>query len=249
MTFSCLKNVENYVRCQPSYPRKLFDYLYSDAGFSRESVIADIGSGTGLFTRLLLERGSRVVAIEPDAPMREVAQRLLNDEFMRFVSLNAKAENTTLFNKSVNHIVCAHSFHRFNIDECKKEFNRILKPEGKVVLIWNNLNYEDEITMEYQQLICKWMAPGCNDDCNDSLLNQVPEFFKQGSYENISFLNPQVVDLNGFKGRFLSNDNIPSQGETAYNEMMEELLMLFERVNRYSKIQICYKTDVHIGQL
>ncbi len=249
MALSCLKNVENYVRCRPSYPKKLLEYLYSDAGFSRESVIADIGSGTGLFSRLLLERGSRVVAIEPDAQMREVAERLLNDEFVRFVSLSAKAENTTLFNESINHIVCAHSFHRFNIDECKKEFNRILKPEGKAVFMWNNLDYEDEFTKEYQQLIYRWKAPGCNDDCNDSLPSQMSEFFKQDSFTHITFQNPQVVDLNGFKDRFLSNENITSQCDTAYDEMMDELLKLFERGNRFSKIQICYKIDVYIGKL
>lgn len=248
MTISCLKSVENYVRCQPSYPKKLLDYLYNDSGFSRESVIADIGSGTGLFTRLLLERGSRVVAIEPDTHMREVAERLLGDEFMRFVSLCATAENTTLFGESVHHIICANSLQRFSSDECKKEFARILKPEGKVVLIWNSYDYEDELTFEYHKLLGRWRSSDYNDT-EEYHHRLAQNLLGTHTYTYTSFQNPQLVDMDGFRSKFLTNDNLPSQYDTCYSEMMNELIRLFENFSSCSRVQICYRTETFTGCL
>lgn len=69
--------VDKYVKYRPSYPKEAIDYLYTVVGFQQQSEVADIGAGTGIFSRLLLERGSRVTAVEPNQAMREAAELAL----------------------------------------------------------------------------------------------------------------------------------------------------------------------------
>jgi len=99
-----------YKKYRPSYPKELFDYLYSQVGFGKDSVIADIGSGTGIFSRLLLERGSKVCCVEPNGDMRQTAEKDLS-QFENFVSVSGNDKNTGLQDKSVDFITAAQAFH------------------------------------------------------------------------------------------------------------------------------------------
>lgn len=242
--------VESYLKNRPNYPRKLIDFLYNDCGFSWESVIADIGSGTGVFTRLLLEKGSRVVAIEPNREMRETAERILCDEFPRFVSLCATAENTTLSDASIHHIVCAQSFHRFDMKRCKEEFKRILKPGGSIVLIWNRRIIEaDDFSSEYEALIKRYSKD--YDKGNDRKFTEsdYADFFGSASYSVLSLPNQQSLDLEGLKGRMLSGSYIPAHGEEGHIQLMEELEILFELYNEAGKVTMKYETEAYAWNL
>ena len=125
-----------YSKYRPSYPFSFIDYLFTDVGISQNSIIADIGSGTGILTRQLLEKGCKVYGVEPNADMRVIAESNLR-EFPGFTSVNRGAENTTIDDNSVDYITVAQAFHCFDRERLKKECHRILKPEGKVVLVWN----------------------------------------------------------------------------------------------------------------
>lgn len=245
----CSTRVENYVKYRPGYPKRLIDFLYTEGGFSRESVIADIGSGTGLFTRLLLEKGSRVIAIEPDNTMRVVAERLLGDEFQRFVSIMGTAENTTLPETSVNHIVCAQSFHWFDLEKCKKEFIRILKPNGSVIIIRNKRIVEnDAFSLEYERLLQRYTL-----NPEKMLFNKVSEtefsqFFGSDCYSVLSLPNQQVLDLDGIKGRFLFDDCLAELDNNEYNEMVTELVRLFDQFSQSGKIMMRYETEAYAGR-
>lgn len=253
MSFSTLKSysekIENYLRYQPGYPNKLINYLYEEAGLSRESVIADIGSGTGVLTRLLLERGSRVVAIEYNDQMREVANRLLGDEFQRFVSLKATADNTTLSDESVNFIFCTKSIKHLCIEKCRNEFFRIIKPSGAVILLYNRLNQEDDFIKEYQKLIKQYQV--FNDTLPDSELSEdeIFEFFSTTPYTHVSFSNQQILDFEGAKARFLSEGSLPAQWDNGYQEILTEFQNIFERYNQSRKVSINYTTETYIGSL
>ena len=102
--------VANYARYRPSYPAKVLDHLQHECHLTAQSLIADIGSGTGIFSKLLLEKGYAVHAVEPNDAMRSEAERELKKS-TGFHSVNGTAENTTLADKSVNLIVCAQAFH------------------------------------------------------------------------------------------------------------------------------------------
>lgn len=245
---SCSEKIENYLRYQPGYPKKILNFLYEEVGLSRESVIADIGSGTGVLARLLLERGSRVVAIESDDKMREIAERLLGEEFQRFVSLNATAENTTLFNDSVNYISCAHSFKHYCTEKCRNEFLRIMKPSGAVVLIYNRLNKEEGFLKEHQKLLDQYSVHPKKSEGTEFSDDEINDFFGSTSYSHVSVPNRQIIDYEGAKARLLSEICIP-QCENVYYEMLDEFHNIFERYNQNRKVLLNYTTEAYIGGL
>lgn len=104
---------ETYAKYRPSYPQTLLKYLCAEIGINKFSTIADIGSGTGIFTQQLLNKCSKIYAIEPNDDMREVAEKKLGNE-LGFISINGTAENTTLENESIDYITAAQSFHWFD---------------------------------------------------------------------------------------------------------------------------------------
>src|SRR3979411_2469499 len=87
--------VDNYVRYRPGYPVEVLELLQSECGLTRESVIADIAFGTGIFTRMLLENGNRVFGVEPNEEMRRAGETFLQN-YPRFTSVAGTAEATTL---------------------------------------------------------------------------------------------------------------------------------------------------------
>ncbi|MCL2463427.1 MAG: class I SAM-dependent methyltransferase, partial [Defluviitaleaceae bacterium] len=118
-----------YRTFRPSYPAELIDYLYSHIGFSSDCSIADIGAGTGIFTRILLERGSKVYAVEPNGDMREAAIKDLSG-YENFVPVGASAENTGLDDSGVDFVTVAQAFHYFDRQLFRRECQRILKSGG-----------------------------------------------------------------------------------------------------------------------
>src|SRR5256885_671619 len=105
--------VENYLRFRPHYPEETLDFLKADCGLIPESIIADIGSGTGFLARLFLANGNRVLGIEPNKEMREAGERSLKN-YPVFTSIAATAEATTLPNQSVNFVTAGQAFHWFD---------------------------------------------------------------------------------------------------------------------------------------
>ena len=129
--------VDSYLKYRPSYPKEAIDYLYDFVGLRSNSKIADIGSGTGIFSKLLLERGSYVIGVEPNQAMRVADEQMLESN-PNFQTISGSAESTGLPDQSVEFIVCAQAFHWFDRLAAQTEFRRILQPGGRVILIWNS---------------------------------------------------------------------------------------------------------------
>src|SRR4051794_38465761 len=145
--------VEDYIKYRPSYPVEILDLLKKSYGLTSLNVVADIGSGTGISTELFLSNGNPVVGVEPNNEMRIAAERLLK-AFPNFHSVSGTAEATTLDSSSFDFIVSGQAFHWFNREQARKEFVRILKPEGWVVLIWNDRKTDSTPFLEaYEQLL------------------------------------------------------------------------------------------------
>lgn len=253
MSFSALKScseaIENYLKYHPGYPKKLLNYLYEDIGFSRESVIADICSGTGVLTRLLLEQGSRVVYVESDDQMREIAERLFSDEFQRFVSIKGTAENTTLFNDAVNFIVCTRSLRQFCRDKYRQEFYRIMKPSGTIIFLYNRLNQEDDFIKECRRLTKTYQTYHETPYYRELSEDEIVDFFESAPYNHISFSHRQSLDYDGARDRFLPEINFLEQWNNGYKEMFEEFNDIFNRYSQNKKIFINYTTEVYTGAL
>ena len=129
--------VEKYQKHRPGYPPELYDYLRAEAGLRSTDQVADLGSGTGLSSKLFLERGHRTFAIEPNAEMRSAAEALFHDQ-PNFVSLDGRAEDIPLANASVDFVTAGQAFHWFEPRATRREMNRVLRPGGQVALIWNS---------------------------------------------------------------------------------------------------------------
>lgn len=241
--------VDNYIKYRPSYPMDVSNLLKEQCSLTERTVIADIGSGTGIFTKLLLENGNQVYAIEPNDEMRQAAERLLK-AFPGFVSINAPAEATSLESDLVDIITSAQAFHWFDIEKAKAEFNRILHSGGWVVLIWNERKTDSsEFLAAYESFLHKYAT-------DYSLVNHVnvdneifAEFFSSGTFKTAAFENSQHFDYEGLKGRLLSCSYAPDSDRPEYESMLCELENMFHTYADNGRIIFEYQTMVYYGQL
>ena len=145
--------VENYVRYRPGYPLEVLVALKTECGLAPSHAIADIASGTGLWTRRLLENGNPVFGVEPNSEMRAAGERLLAG-FSKFTSLAGSAEATTLAHQSVYFVTAAQAAHWFDRESARREFVRILQPGGWLVLLWNErLTESTRFLRDYEHLL------------------------------------------------------------------------------------------------
>lgn len=241
-----------YKKFRSSYPKELIDYLYSKVGFSKESVIADIGSGTGIFSRLLLEKGSTIYCVEPNDDMRQTSEEYLKNEsgFDDFVILNAPAESTGLPEKSIDFVTAAQAFHWFNMPIFKSECRRILKNDGKVVLVWNSRDYESELIKKDYAIRKKYCV-----DAKGLGITDIPEnsrnFFFDETCEEKNFRNDLILDRETYVGMNLSRSYSPSEDKhpDKYNGFVRELNNLFNEYNVNGVINFSQYTKCYIGMV
>ncbi|MDU2674360.1 MAG: class I SAM-dependent methyltransferase [Clostridium sp.] len=239
-----------YSKYRPSYPFNFVNYLFTDVGISQNSIIADIGSGTGILTGQLLEKGSKVYGVEPNADMRVIAETNLKD-LPRFTSVNGCAENTTIDDNSVDYITVAQAFHWFDRERFKKECQRILKPEGKVILVWNVRDNKNELVMENYKVNRKY-CPSFNG-FSDGMYgkNNEDDFsdFFNGKYETKVFLNNLIFDMDGFIGRNLSSSYALKSNDEQYDNYVNELKKVYEKYSSNGQLIMPNLTCSYIGNV
>lgn len=241
--------VDKYVKYRPSYPKEAIDYLYTVVGFQQRSAIADIGAGTGIFSRLLLEQGSHVTAVEPNQAMREAAEKALGGN-PNFQTMPKAAEDTSLPNHSVDFIVCAQAFHWFDYATAQIEFRRILKPGGKAVLVWNTrLTKGNTFLEDYEQLLHTFGSDYANVNHRNISREKLVSFFKESNLQEARFMNRQIFDFDALSGRLLSSSYIPVPGSPSYEPMMAELRDMFERYQQDGNVFFDYETEVFWGEV
>jgi len=241
--------VDNYVKYRPSYPPEVTDYLQRECQLQPGSPIADVGSGTGIFTRLLLEKGYHVYAVEPNEAMQNAAIGQFNGN-PGFMAVNGTAEATTLADNSVDLVVCAQAFHWFDAEKTKIEFRRILSEKGQVALIWNNRDAgTDEFAQAYESLL-KQDSVDYNK-VNHRNIGDIDfkAFFKDGQYLAVKFPNEQVFDEDGLLGRAYSSSYVPQEGTEAGEKFRGMLKEIFARYNKNGEVSFRYQTEVYLGMV
>ncbi len=238
----------DYSAGRPAYAQSLIDMLYAKQGFSAQSVIADIGCGTGIFARQLLERGSYVFGVEPNDEMRLAAEKSLA-EFKKFRAVNGTAENTTLADNSVDFVTSAQAFHWFDGVAFKAECNRILRPGGKVFLIWNTRDTAAKINRLCEEVFSKFcpdfkgFSGGLKKDDE-----RISEFF-DGKFSYEEFANPLAYDREKFIHRSLSGSYSLTENNEKYGDYLQELYRLFDGNCESGVLLIPNKTVVYYGDI
>ncbi len=239
--------VKDYVLYRPGYPSGIIDYLKNDYGLTPSSIIADIGSGTGKSTEMFLNNGNKVYGVEPNEDMRLAAEYLFMGN-PDFISINARSEETGLPDKCIDFIVAGQAFHWFDLTETKKEFKRILKAVGKVVLIWNEREPNQTGFMgEYDAFLYKYSTDYKEIDHRNVDENKIAAFFSPGVFHEEHFDNQQVFDFEGLKGRYDSASYAIPFSDPGYKDAIEVLIELFEKYEEDGKVVMKYVTKVFCG--
>ena len=240
--------VENYIRYRPGYPAEALDVLKKDCGLTPSHVIADIASGTGIWTRMLLENGNRVFGVEPNADMRHAGERLLA-EFPRFTSVAGSAEVTALGDQSTNFVTSAQAAHWFDRVAARREFVRILQPHGWLVLLWNEREVDTTpVLRDYEQLLLTY-GTDYEDVRHERTTDSVNEYFDPAPYRQRVFANQQQFDYAGLEGRLLSSSYAPGPGHPKHEPMLRELRRIFASHAVAGRVSFEYTTRVYFGRL
>lgn len=240
--------VENYVKFRPNYPSEVIEFLRSELNLKTASVVADIGAGTGISSKLFLENGNRVFVVEPNEAMRQAAEEFLKD-FPQFQAIDGTAENTNLPDETVDFAVAAQAFHWFDPEKTRGEFKRILKPGGFVILMWNERQLDStEFLRGYERLILEYGTDYVEVRHEKTTPEIIGAFFEK-EFRRKVFQNAQTLDYEGLKGRMLSSSYIPSAENPRYGAMLETLESLFTKHRKNDTIQILYDTNIYYGQI
>ncbi len=240
---------EVYAAGRPAYPDSFVDELYSQHGFSRESVIADVASGTGKFARLLLERGSFVYCVEPNDDMRaRAAEELSGYSGARIV--NGTDARTSLYDHSVDFVTAAQAFHWFDPVLFRKECVRILKNSGQVFLIWNLRDMQSGLNQHSFRIFTRYcpdfkgFAGGIKQDDI-----RIRRFF-EGEYTYKEYNHPLVyTSKEAFIIRSLSGSYSLQEGDPGYSQYLEELSNLFDQYAVDGTLTVPNKMIVYFGTL
>ncbi len=241
--------VADYIKYRPGYPPEVFDTLAAANHLTPASVIADLGSGTGILTAEFLQRGNTVYAIEPNDTMRAAAESLLarND---RFFSVNGTAEATTLPDASVDLIVAGQAFHWFDVANARRECSRILRPGGIAVLLWNDREVDTTPFLQaYEQLLLEKGTDYAAVDHKNVTPEQLAAYFGNEGYEVQAFDNAQRFDWDGLYGRAMSSSYVPGEGDAGHAAFTEGLRSVYDEHAEAGFVTVRYQTRMYSGSL
>jgi len=240
--------VENYIKYRPGYPPEVLQLFNDEMHLTPSSVLADIGSGTGISSRLFLENGNTVYGVEPNAAMRAAATRLLKN-CPNYKPVEGTAEYTTLPDDSVNIVFAAQAFHWFEPEKTRIEFKRITTDDGFVALVWNERQLDTTpFLREYEHFLLA-NAGDYEKVRHENVTAEKLEGFFQTNFAKRTFANEQIFDFEGLRGRMLSSSYMPSETDARFTEVESRLRKLFEKHAENGKIAILYDTNVYYSQI
>jgi ubiquinone/menaquinone biosynthesis C-methylase UbiE len=241
--------VTDYINFRPHYPIEVLDVLAERCGLTPESVIADIGSGTGMLTRLFLENGNPVVGVEPNQEMREAAERLLAD-FGRFRSIAASAEATRLPAHTFDFVTAAQAFHWFDPEQARAEFLRILKPEGVAVLVWNDRRVDSTpFLRDYEAMLHQYALDYEQSTHKQPSARAALSSFFQTEVATATVANVQRFDLRGLLGRLQSASYVPAPTHANHAPLVARATEIFAAHQQGGVVTFEYDTRLYFSAI
>lgn len=237
-----------YAKARPGYPPALFEHLRERGVLTAGTVAADIGSGTGKFTRSLAEFAEKVYAVEPNADMRRAAEANFAD-CGNIISIDGNAERTTLPGGSVGLVTAAQAFHWFDRAAFKAECRRILGGDGFVCLVWNDRDASSGIIAD-NYAVNREFCPDFKGASNgfDFADGTFGGFF-DGGFEKTEFKNDLTYDLDGFIARNLSSSYAPKAGDPRCAAYCDALKKVFASHAESGLVKYPYVTACFLGRV
>ena len=237
---------EIYAKARPKYAAALFEYFRNTLRIPAGSVFADVGSGTGIFTEQLLHCGYRVFAVEPNADMRKQAEgKLCHNE--NFVSVTGSDADMKLPSHSVDYIAAAQAFHWFDAEAFRRECRRVLKPGGKVILVYNSRDENAACTRALAALRQKF-TPEFHGFSN-GISDEACRAFFAGSCGVFRADNTQFYDRQGYLNRVLSSSYSLKESDARYADYLKEINGIFDRFSTDGRITVPTETVAYIGEV
>jgi ubiquinone/menaquinone biosynthesis C-methylase UbiE len=234
--------VEDYVKYRPSYPKAAIDKILEN--LTLPITAADIGAGTGIASRLLAARDIKVIAIEPNTEMRNAGIR---DNTTSVEWKDGTAEKTNLPDASVDLVTCFQAFHWFTPQPTLLEFRRILKPKGRLAVVWNFRDENEEFTAEYSRIV----REASKHHPAESKMKSVEPLTETTYFKNFqeyTFVYQQELDLTRLIGRAMSVSYLPKLGED-YDKLIADFEKLYQRFqNEKGFVYMTYFTSLHLGE-
>ena len=194
---------------------------------------------------IFLENGNRVFGVEPNDDMRIFAEHRLQN-FPNFVSVKARAEDTSLAKASIDLVTVGQALHWFHLDQARKEFRRILKETGHLCIVYNDRNNDDVFMKEYDAIVGKYARNRAK--VPEITKYYLSEWFRDGSFREFTVPNAQYLDLEHLLGRMLSASYMPSATDPKTLRLRLEVAQLFESHARDSMVRLLYETRVIVGR-
>jgi SAM-dependent methyltransferase len=236
-----------YASGRPGYPPETATVLARELGLLPGAVIVDLGSGTGLSSRVFLQAGFRVIGVEPNAQMRAQAEQALA-AMPGFVSVAGSAQHTTLAEGSADCVVAAQAFHWFDLEATRTEALRILRAPKRAALIWNvRRTNESNFSRGYERLLLEYGGeyPQIRERHTDE--NSIGAFFGDSHWHLTEFEHSTELDFELLAARVNSTSYLPAPHDTAYAPMMQALQALFDATQRSGRVVMQYDTRVYSG--
>jgi len=241
--------VDNYIKFRPRYPQEVIDTLRCASALSASSIVADIGSGTGALTELFLQNGNQVFAVEPNLEMREAAERLLAG-YGGFQSIAGRAESTNLKDQSVDFVAVGQAFHWFDLKQARREFLRILKPSGWIMVVWNEREFlTTPFLKAYDMLLQRYSLDYAREKHKSVYDTALIDFYGAGGFTERAFSYRQELDYAGVKGRMQSSSYTPEPGHPNHEPMIAELLKIYQAYEVDGRVTFEYITRMYYGRL
>lgn len=231
-----------YERFRPSYPKELIDFLYEN---TENKTVADIGAGTGKFTRCLLKKPWKITAVEPNADMRERLEKIGG-----ITVVNASAEDTGLSGHTFGLVTAAQAFHWFDEDKFRYECKRILTKNGRLAIVWNS--FVNEGLALAQRELCKRLCPEFKNGKTGKRSSEEGDRFLCSEYfselEVAEYKSERIFDRESFIGESLSRSYAPKVGQPNYERFVEELNKVFSEFESGGKAAVACKTTLYFGR-
>jgi ubiquinone/menaquinone biosynthesis C-methylase UbiE len=241
--------VADYARYRPSYPSSLVDVLAKECGLRPSNVIADIGSGTGLLSKLFLDHGNRVYGVEPNREMRAGGDESLR-AYTKFTSIDGSAETTTLADASVAFVTVGQAFHWFDVSSTQREFRRILKPGGWAVVVWQDRRMDETpFAREYEDVLVRFGIDYKSVKDTYPETEKMRNFFDAGTFQTKDLPNHQDFGWEGLCGRLRSSSYAPTENHVDYAPMIKELRRIFDTYRHHGAVRMEYFARVYFGKL